>query len=340
LNFEPGKILVIDFGQLGDVILSLPALTAIARKFPEAKISIVVGSACVEILNMQGMFDEVFPVDRVGLLAGSKVRSSIQILKFAREIRQKKFDFVIDLHSLPETNLLGFISGAKTRLFANRESRSLDLLSNFRPKPPKEDKSLHLTDYYLAVLKPLGIDQARRAVNITPGTEDLAFARDLLTRHGLLSKKIIGICPGAGHPSRRWPLEKYCNLAKMLSGQGELGVVVFLGPEELTMMDEIEGMLPDEVAVVNGLTMSQLAAVFSLVSLIVGNDTGTMHVANAVGAPVVVLLNEVSPERYMPISDNLCMIRRPDINDIEEDEVSNAIFETLGNISAKYDSDS
>src|SRR5690349_13099658 len=107
-------------GQLGDVVLSLPALSAIRSRFPESRISIMVAKTCAEIVRIAGLFDEVIKIDRVGLRRGNKVKSSLKLIRFASEIRRRRFDLVIDLHSLPETNILGFVSGAGSRLFANR----------------------------------------------------------------------------------------------------------------------------------------------------------------------------------------------------------------------------
>ncbi len=83
-------------------------------------------------------------------------------MKFVSRVRQAKFDFVIDLHSYYETNLLGFLSGAPHRLYSRRSNRSLDFLANFKPQPAKEVESTHLIDRYLNLLKPLGIQNPPR----------------------------------------------------------------------------------------------------------------------------------------------------------------------------------
>ncbi|MEO6655297.1 MAG: hypothetical protein ABIO36_04380, partial [Pyrinomonadaceae bacterium] len=131
LKFQ--NILVLNFGQLGDVVLSLPALNAIRQKFPYSHIAVVTGKIADQVIKLSGLADEVIMVDRVELRDGSKLRSIRKILHFTGQIRRLPLDLVIDLHSLSETNILAFLSKAKFRLLANRESRSLDRLSNFRP---------------------------------------------------------------------------------------------------------------------------------------------------------------------------------------------------------------
>jgi ADP-heptose:LPS heptosyltransferase len=100
VQFDPRNILVINFGQLGDVVLSLPALRAIRRRFPEARITIAVGKPAGEIVKLSGYADETLEVDRVALRDGVKLLSIGKIFKFVAEVRRSKYDFVIDLHSL------------------------------------------------------------------------------------------------------------------------------------------------------------------------------------------------------------------------------------------------
>jgi len=136
VSFSPQNILVIDFGQLGDVVLSLPALRAIRERFPNSKITVIVGKPGGEVVQLSGYANETLIVDRVALRDGPKLLSIGKIFKIIKQVRSKEFDFVIDLHSLSETNLLGFLSGASKRLYSRRPGRSLDFLANFSPRPP------------------------------------------------------------------------------------------------------------------------------------------------------------------------------------------------------------
>ena len=97
MSFDPSNILVIDFGQLGDVVLSLPALRAIRQRFPKARITVAVGKPGAEIVNLSGYADSTLVVDRVALRDGVKLVSIGRLIKLVKEVRQRKFDFVIDL---------------------------------------------------------------------------------------------------------------------------------------------------------------------------------------------------------------------------------------------------
>ena len=323
------NILVIDLGQLGDVVLSLPALKAISDAFPDSSVSVIVAKSNAEIIRLSGLPFEVIEVDRVGLRQGSKFGSSLKIIRFATDIRRRRFDFVIDLHSLPETNILGFVSGAKSRLFANRESRSIDMLSNFRPKPPREDKSLHITDYYLGTLKPLGIEPNGSTIRLQPRLGDLEHVQNVLQRSGVHEKSVVGIAPGAGHPSRRWPLERFARLAVMLKDEMGLTSVFFVGPEEEPEIEQRIKRLAPGSAAVRGLSMGQLIAGLSMASIVVSNDSGPAHIAAAAGTPIVIIQNSFSPPRFLPRAENLVTVSADQIAEINESQVFDEVRSIL-----------
>jgi len=291
MSFDPRNILVIDFGQLGDVVLSLPALAAIRHRFPRARVTVAVGGSAASVVEMAGVADEALAVDRVGLRDGPKHLSVWQIGKLVLDVRRRKFDFVIDLHSLSETNLLGFLSGARRRLYARRPTRSLDYLSNFQPPPPVEDRKKHAIDRYLDVLAPLGVGRVSRVPRLPVGEEDSRAVEEILRKaKAATDAPLVGIFPGAGHPSRRWPIENFAELAWRLERNDSVRTVVFAGPEERRLVRDARSKFPPSAVVLDRLTVRQLAAAAARLSVFVSNDTGPMHIAAAVGTPVVILM--------------------------------------------------
>ena len=291
MSFDPRNILVIDFGQLGDVVLSLPALAAIRQRFPRARVTVAVGGAAASVVEMAGVADEALAIDRVGLRDGPKHLSVWQIGKLVLDVRRRKFDFVIDLHSLSETNLLGFLSGARRRLYARRPTRSLDYLANFQPPPPVEDRKKHAIDRYLDVLAPLGVGRVSRVPRLPVGEEDSRAVVEILRKaKAATDAPLVGIFPGAGHPSRRWPIENFAELAWRLERNDSVRAVVFAGPEERRLVREARSKFPPSAVVLDRLTVQQLAAAAARLSVFVSNDTGPMHIAAAVGTPVVILM--------------------------------------------------
>ncbi len=320
------NILVIHFGQLGDVVLGLPALTAIKDNFAGSKVTVMSGRSTAEIVRISNASDEQIVVDRVEMRDGNKVRSVITMLGIVRDIRRRKFDLVIDLHSLNETNLLGFVSGAKSRLYANRENRSMDRLAKFPTMPPIEDKSKHLADRYLEVLIPLGIENADRIVRLLPNDND---REKVAAKFFPKSEKLyVGLFPGAGHASRCWKFEKFAELATIAIANG-FAPAVFLGPEEAGMKDSVRETFPPETIIVDGLTIAEFLAAVSLVSVFVTNDTGPLHLAAGVGVAIVLLLDERAPMTYLPTTDRMTVVSGGKIDEIEVEQAAEAMMKML-----------
>jgi len=306
-TFDPRHILVIDFGQLGDVVMSLPALRAIRERFPLAQITVAAGKPSSEIVEMSGFADNVIAVDRVALRDGFKPLSVLRIFQVVKDIRRRHFDFVIDLHSLSETNWMGFLSGAPKRLFARRRGRSLDFLANFRPLPPLEEtnRTRHQVDRYLDVLRPLGIEDPPRLARLAANRDVDREVAAMLHKKARADSgaPLVGLFPGAGHESRRWPLERFRQLAETLDRSDGVRSVVFLGPEERGLVSEIKSTFPSSSVVLDRLSIRQLAAALARLAVFVSNDTGPMHIASVVNVPIVLLLDQRAPETYIPLND-------------------------------------
>ncbi len=331
-NYNPQNILVIDFGQLGDVVLSLPALRAIRDRFPRAHITVAAGKPGAEIVELSGAADATLPVDRVALRDGSKMVALVRIAKLVKQVRKSRYEFIIDLHSLAETNLLGFLSGATKRLYSRRPGRSLDYLANFVPAPPieKNPTKRHTVDRYLDVLRPLGVRNADRIPRLKTRSDDDLRIEAILQKYKASSGvPLIGLFPGAGHNSRRWPLGCFVQLADYLVRNEQVKPLVFLGPEELGLSSEIRSIFPKGTVILEKLTISQLASAQARLSAFVSNDTGPLHVASAVGTPVVVLLDKDAPTSYLPLGNQHQIIQSNKVVDISVDEAFAATITIL-----------
>ena len=328
--FDPRNILVIDFGQLGDVVMSLPALRAIREKFPYAKITVAVGKPGKELLNLCGYANEILEVDRVALRDGPMLISIGRIAKFVSQVRKQKFDFVIDLHSYYETNILGFLSGATHRLYSRRENRSLDFLANFKPQPARESTAAHLVDRYLEMLKPLGIENVPRIPVLKTSPADDKAVEAMLKKEKAQSRELlVGMCPGAGNASRVWPLEKFVEVADHLIRNDRVRVIVFAGPEERALVPQMRSVFPTGTIFFDRLTIPQLASAQARLTLFISNDTGPAHIAAAVGTPVVVILDRPDLNSFTPVGEQNRFIGGPLITNIPVADVYRAAHEII-----------
>jgi ADP-heptose:LPS heptosyltransferase len=330
MHFDPRNILVIDFGQLGDVVMSLPALRAIRARFPHARITVAVGKPGKELLGLSGYANEILEVDRVALRDGPTLISIGRIAKLVAQVRKAKYDFVIDLHSYYETNILGFLSGAQHRLYSRRSNRSLDFLANFKPQPRREASTAHLVDRYLDLLKPLGIQNAPRTpVLKTSAADELAVEGLLKKEKAQTGELLAGIFPGAGNATRLWPLERFAELADHLIRNDRVRVIVFAGPEERQMVPRMRKLFPPGTIFFDRLTIPQLAAAQARLTLFVSNDTGPAHIAAAVGTPVIVIMDRPDLHSFTPVGEHNRFIRGALITEIPVADVYRAAHEVL-----------
>src|ERR1044071_7450829 len=330
MAFDPRNILVIDFGQLGDVVMSLPALRAIREKFPHAKITVAVGKPGKELLNLAGFADEILEVDRVSLRDGPTLVSIGRIAKFVAQVRKQQFDFVIDLHSYYETNILGFLSGASHRLYSRRENRSLDFLGNFKPQPPRESTTAHLVDRYLDLLKSLGIENVPRTPVLKTSPPADKAVEEMLKKEKAQSRELlVGLFPGAGNSSRVWPLDKFAEVADHLIRNDRVRVIVFAGPEERALVPQMRSVFPARTIFFDRLTIPQLVSAQARLTLFISNDTGPAHIAAAVGTPVIMIMDRPDPHSFTPAGDSNRLIFGPKITEIPVAQVYRAAHELI-----------
>lgn len=322
LNFK--NILVIDFGQLGDVVLSLPALRAIRRRFSDARITLLIGLPGADIIRIADVSDAQLLVDRVGLRDGGKIGAIAEILRLVAQIRALRFDLVIDLHSLWETNILGFLSGAPSRLYASRENRSIDWLGRFPSRPPREDISKHHVERYFDVLKPLGIEMGNTSIRLQAPPGDVASADEILGA-GARERRLIGLFLGAGHPNRRWSVDKFTELAGRLSDDPENKVLVFAGPEERDLRPGLKEKFGDAATVIDELPLVTFFAMLSRLRVFVSGDTGPMHLAALAGAAIVLISQAGAPDIFLPLTEERAVLNQRAIKDLTVDEVMSAV---------------
>ncbi len=332
MSFDPRNILVIDFGQLGDVVMSLPALGAIRGRFPHARITVAVGKPGVEVIEMSGCADATISVDRVGLRDGFKPLSVLRVFQVVKDVRSRRFDFVIDLHSFSETNLLGFLSGAPKRLYSRRPGRSLDFLANFSPSPPIEqnNQNRHLVERYLDVLRPLGVEGISRVPRLMTCSDDDRIVDAMLRKaKAYTGVPLVGLFPGAGHPGRRWPLQRFVELADCLVRNDGVRPIVFAGPEERELVPKMLELFSPSSLILERLTIPQLASALARLAVFVTNETGPMHIAAAVGTAVVVLLDRPTPNSFVPLEGQHRIIFSDTVVRITTEEVYSATRELL-----------
>lgn len=341
LQLDPRKILIIRFGRLGDVVLMVPALRAIRKHWPDAKIDVLVDHRYESVLKMCSAVSEVLPVNRIQMRDGAKLKAICDILRLAETIRKRKYDLVLDFHSFRETNLLTWHSRARWRLGLKRVYSPYFSFC-FNLGPVYEDESLHVSSVFLSLLAPLGIngDPSRCLLDL-PSLET-GNARDLMRAHHVPNDAlVVGLNVGAGSQSRTWPKEKFAGLAQKILDSHAGYILLFSGPQEDEISSQIAQMIhSDRVVLALNFPLPKLAAMFSRCTILISNDTGPMHLGAAAGVPTLGLFSIARPEHYRPLGELSCYAKAASIEALEVNEVYESFVRILKRVQVQKKSES
>ncbi|MGH9393830.1 MAG: glycosyltransferase family 9 protein, partial [Terriglobales bacterium] len=251
--------------------------------YPAAALTVLAARGPHAVFAMAG-FERLITVDRAGWRR-APLRALWGAPGLLARLRAGRFDLSVDLHSYKETNWLAYLAGVPRRVAMLRPTRSVARLINL--PPPPDDPYGRLLERYCQVLAPLGIAVEDRVPRLAPAPEAQARAAEVLGM-GAGERPLLGLCPGAGNPGRRWPSRWFAALAQRAVETWGARAVVFAGPEEDDRMLADFAGLP-QVRVVGGLSIAELAAALARCRLVVTNPTGPSHLAAAVGARLLTL---------------------------------------------------
>ena len=189
----------------------------------------------------------------------------------------------------------------------------------------------HLVDRYLDVLIPLGVKKADRIPHLKTRKADNDSVEQILTKAKVApGAPLVGLFPGAGHPGRRWPLEKFADLADYLIRNDGVQSIGFCRTRRTRPGSrKCVTFFRQTTLILDRLTIPQLAAALARLAVFVSNDTGPMHIAVAVGTPVVALLDRPTPNSFVPIEDHHRVMYGQTIKEITTDEVYEVARELL-----------
>jgi len=294
-NFR--RILIIKPSSMGDVVHALPTLSALRKAFPSASITWLVKQQWAGLLEQAEELDRVWPVEPS--LSGW--------LSQVPRLRAANFDLVVDLQGLFRSGAIAWLTGCPVRIgFANAREGSPFFYTQ-KVSVPTED--LHAVDRYLLVAAALVADvgTSRREGNhanfrLRVGPADREEVAGLLGRSGVrASTPWIAMNVSARWPTKRWPPEFFAAAADRIQEE-KLGIVVLIGgPDERAASQAVKGLMRTVPVDLTGeTTPGLLPALLESASVLLTNDSGPMHVAAAVGTPVVAIFGPTSPARTGP----------------------------------------
>lgn len=285
------KILLIKLRHIGDVLLTVPAIRAVRKRFPEAHIAVLVNRGTEEMLTGNPLLDEVIVYDRdVKRLPLQK--RMIKELGFIRAIRDEGFDMAIDFTSGDRAAIISYLSGARYRIAFDPEGKGFRGKGLLYTHPVSRPYGLcHVVVQNLYLLRALGSNIKDLGVEIHFSREDERRVKRLLSERGVKEGVFVHI-----HPTSRWFFKCWNDgyMAKVMDwfeGQG-LKVVVTSSPErkEMDRVERILSLTRSRPVDLSGLlTLKELAALTSKALLFFGIDSAPMHIAASMNTPVVAL---------------------------------------------------
>ena len=279
-------MLVIKPSAIGDVVHALPVLNLIRRRWPAAHVSWLVTPACAGLLDGHPQLDEVIRFDRKRFgHAWRNPAAAAALATFHRDLRRRRFDLVIDLQGLFRSGWLGFSTGAKVRVGTSTD-REFGWAFHTHVAPVG-GRDRHAVDRYLSLAEHLGLGTGPVEFVFPTDDADRAAVAPLLP-----AEPFAVFLPATHWPTKRWPPERFAELVRPLRDRFGLTSVVAGGPDA--------GAVPGAVHLAGRTTLRQLAAVLERASLVVANDTGPMHMAAALGRPLVTVFGPTDPARTGP----------------------------------------
>ena len=327
------RILIVRIGSLGDVIHGLPAAAALRERFPDAQIDWLSDPRYVELLALVPVVNRVLPVD---------TRRSGAMLATVRELRRARYDAAIDLQGLLKSALLARASAARRTLgFSARHLRE-PAARWFYTEAHDPGEARHVIDRNLALAAALGAGPPR--IPFPLQVPSSVVADRLASAAGVDGFALLN--PGAAWPNKRWPPARFGALAASLRDRYAMRSQVLWGPGEEALAAAVAAASAGAADVVPATTIRDLVAIAARARLMVSGDTGPLHVAGAVGTPIVALFGPTWPERNGPWSaadvtlsrngecvchyERRCRRARACIEDIGVDEVLAAVERRVG----------
>jgi len=296
----PRKILVIKPSSLGDVVHSLPFLNALRDSFPKAEIHWIIANGLEGLLEGHPMISKLWIINKDSWKQIKGVRTTIKELSsLFKSLKAEKYDIVIDLQGLLRSGILAKATGAQVRI-GFKEAREGSRI--FYTHTVKGGRDVHAVDRYLEMAKFLGCDisEVKFPFPLFFGSQPSAISHQLPSKYAV-------IVPGARWKTKRWPPERFGQLASMLPVKS----IVVGGESEAETADIVVGNSNgNAVSTAGNTTLKYLIDIIRNAEFVVTNDSGPMHIAAALNVPVFAIFGPTNPLRTGPYGNRHVVIRR------------------------------
>ncbi len=301
LNRSFDRILLIKPSSLGDIVHALPVLHGLRIRFPSATIDWLISSAFAPLLEGHPQVDELILFDRRRFSrVGTSVRVTRQFVEFVSDLRGRRYQLVIDLQGLFRTGFLAWASGAPMRIGFADASEGARLFYSHRITGARA--ATHAVDRNYLIARMLGFENVPIHFDLAMTDSLRGEARGLLRLAGHAHEnRLVAVVPGARWATKMWPPIRFSETIDELQGDHDLRCVLLGGPDESALCKQIEQSCRSNPINLAGQTnLRQLAALIELSDLVLCHDSAPMHLAVALGRPLVCLIGPTNPDRTGP----------------------------------------
>jgi lipopolysaccharide heptosyltransferase I len=310
------NILIVKLSAIGDVVHTLPALNAIRKNYPDARIVWLVEEDTSALVKGHAALDRVLISKRKrwlkGFLGPSPWHHVKEMYRFLRELRDTKYDLIIDFQGLLKSSVLISLSRGRRKVGFGKGMEHQEFSYLFlNERIPAVDMDNHALLRGMMLLDAIGIPSGDIEYNLPVRAEDRELVDRLLLQHDIRNfKLLVAINPVAKWDTKLWANSSFAELADRLVRQYG-AKVVFTGsqPDHIAIQDIISRMETEAANLAGKTTLMTLAALYEKTDFIVSTDTGPMHIAAALGKPVVGLFGPTAPWRTGPFGSVHQVIR-------------------------------
>jgi predicted lipopolysaccharide heptosyltransferase III len=289
---EFSNILLIQLGDIGDVVLTTPTIRAVRGAYPKARVSILVRKPFGSLIVADPNLHEVIEFTKVRDTLHHILREH---LLFARRLRRARYDLVIDLRTSDRGAIFSFLTGAQERVSRRADNKPFWynlLFTKLLPDPPYAPLPVHPgADQSLRIVRAIGIDTNNSVPKLHVSPKDKDHAIELLAECGLTpASRWVTINPCSRWKYKEWGYEKWGEIIDLLWQNHRLAAVLIGSPEEAGTAREITAGRNDHTFNLAGkTTLGELSALIAMSTLHLGVDSAAPHIAAAVGIPTLTI---------------------------------------------------
>lgn len=303
------KILVIQTAKIGDLVCTTPVFREIKRAFPEAYLAALVTSQTKDILSNNQRINEVIAIN--------DYRSILDRFKLFNKLRKERYDWVFAMLPGSFNNIIAFWSlvpnrATTTHKYSGELAHLLSFFNNYRLE---YKRGKPLMKHYLDLLKFIGIESASEEKEIFIQPEEEKKALDFIKAHNLASPDLlIGISCTSGVKIKEWEPEKFAGLADKLIEEKNAKIIFIGSADDCIRIQEVQKMMRARGFNACGIfKLHELPALLKKLKLFISVDSGPLHMADALGVPVVDLVGPIDTNELYPLSSESRLIRK-DLN--------------------------